>query len=121
MSADPYIRAMFGAHAIQIPFNLIVQGDPIKHPDTASGVFQLRHPLAKQLYFGSTKCHQLILGEIVLRPHLVIESDAFAGHGIGGLYTSAFDDIDTWIREGNVLLDQGVRSEAKLRRKGGSK
>lgn len=107
MEDNAFIRAMFGQNAVQVPINFIMQDND--DPDIVSGVFQLKHPLGRNLRFGSKKTHVLALGDMVFRPHLVVETDAFRGHGITGLYTSGFADIDTWVRQGTILVDPGIR------------
>ncbi len=103
-TADVYMKAMFGEHAIHVPINLIVQ--KVDDDGRVGGVFQTQ--LGKPLLFGSKKEHQLILGECVIRPHLVAHTNAFVGHGIAGLYRSGWTDTDPWIN-GGILLNPGGR------------
>ena len=109
METDAYTKIMFGEHAFRVPMNFIIQGDT-NNPNELAGVFQGRHPAMKQMLFGSKKCHQLILGDIVIRPHLVVESDAFIGMGINGIYKDGFRDLDKWITQGSTLLNLGARN-----------
>lgn len=99
---DPYIRAMFGSHAIQVPFNCIVQpaGD-----NTILAVIAIRGPEAARLAFGSTLPHQLIMGDAVIRPHVVVESSHLVGMGIDGIARSGFTELDSWVRNGRVICD----------------
>ena len=84
---DAMTRALFGVNAVHVPFNAIIQG-----AGTEKGISRITivgqssfptklHPLT----FGSKMIHQLVLGDIVFRPHIAIESNAFIGYGIGGL------------------------------------
>jgi hypothetical protein len=106
MNSDPYVRAMFGQNAVQIPFNCIVQADP----DTKSvaAIVVVRGPEAMRLTFGSKRTHQLILGDAVIRPHAVIESNHCRGYGLTGLATSGFR-MDEWAEKGKIILDSTGR------------
>lgn len=97
---DPFTMAMFGSHAIHIPMNMIVQ--PMGEGKII-GVFQTTN--ADSLLFGSKMTHQLVMGDVVIRPHLVMESDALAGRGVAGLLTHGFMDTEAWLK-GNIILDQ---------------
>lgn len=109
METDAYIQAMFGKHAFRVPMNFIIQGD-INNPAQISGVWQGESPEMKKMLFNSKKAHQLILGDIVIRPHLVLETDAFIGMGINGIYKDGFRDLDKWITHGATLLNLGARN-----------
>ncbi len=101
---DPMTRAMFGQHAIHIPINIIVQRTDDEKEGRIIGVFQTSS--GEPLLFGSKKTHQLIMGDCVIRPHLVAESDAFIGHGISGIMRSGWTDIEGWIgNKGGVILN----------------
>jgi hypothetical protein len=91
-----YTRVLFGEHAVHVPAWLVVQdgGDGLVSFVGASraGVESLAaglHPLR----YGSSKEHQLIVGEIVVRPHRVTASDARRGSGLAGLATDPFTDL----------------------------
>lgn len=96
---DEMTREMYGRHSIHIPLNLIVQK---MDGDKVIGVFQTSAGLP--LLFGSKMTHQLVMGDMVLRPHLVMQSNAFRGDGFSGLARDGFMDIERW-QQGGVLLD----------------
>jgi hypothetical protein len=111
MDADGYTRAMFGEHARHVPVWLYVQ-------DAGSGVVSIvggsrpsgedleRHPLR----YGSERTHQLIVGELIVRPHLVVASDAARGSGLAGLSTGYFHE--EFVRHGDIVLDPiGAREQ----------
>ena len=103
---DPYIRAMFGEHAVQLGLNFVVQ-------DAGLGAVSLvavsrtgddsPHPLR----FGSELTHQLVVGDAVIRPRYVLESGRWRGVGLAGLITSsAMTSPDEWLREGKIILGE---------------
>ncbi len=106
MQTDPFTKAMFGQHAIHIPVNIIVQDMSSQGDGNITAVLQ--SSAGRPLMFGGKMTHQLIMGDMVLRPHLVVESDAFRGHGLSGLARDGFVDVDKWLK-GKILLDQGIR------------
>jgi hypothetical protein len=54
--------------------------------------------------FGSGMTHQFMLGEIIIRPHLVFETNHYRGHGISALLTAGVD-ADELMRNGNLIVD----------------
>lgn len=76
-------KVMFGAAAVHVPAWLYVQ-------DGGIIVGASKDP---RVAFGGTKTHQLMLGEIILRPHWVVESNSFRGHGVTSLLTSSHQDF----------------------------
>jgi hypothetical protein len=93
---DMFTKAMFGQHARHIPMWMKVQ-------DQGDGtvIFAGSSKKGTPIRYGSNRTHQLILGEMIVRPHLVCASDEFKGCGVDGLLTEM--DIDTWIKE--ILID----------------
>lgn len=100
-----YTRIMFGQHAIDVPAWLYVQN---QGPDTVAFVGASRiegigaaHPLR----YGSGRTHQLIIGEMIIRPRLALGTDALRGQGLGQLVTHpaggtdrlTLDGIGEWI------------------------
>jgi hypothetical protein len=81
------MKAMYGCHAVQIPawFYVQNQGD--------SGSIIVGASRDNSIRFGSKKTHQLFLGEIIARPHIVMESNAFIGYGSEGLLTANHRDF----------------------------
>lgn len=114
MSADFMTKAMFGMYAMHVPFNCIIQrasDDPKRPVVTLLG--QSAGPEASDLLYGSKATHQLILGDAVIRPHAIIESDAFRGCGLSALATMCQAD---WIdNDHKVLLDQVGMEEIRNR------
>jgi hypothetical protein len=97
-----WTRAVFGEHARHVPAWLYVQ-------DQGSGVVSIAgassvagaHPLR----YGSERAHQFVLGEIIIRPHLVVATDALTGSGINGLLTGDHD-TERMLSAGEILLDR---------------
>ena len=98
---DPYIRMMFGENAVHLPINIINQPD--HKGGHTFGVFQMKHPAFEQLSFGGKKTHQLILGDMVIRSRIVLDSDHLQGVGLAGLATQGFD-LPGWVENGNILI-----------------
>lgn len=107
MAIDPFMRAMFGPNAVHVPINLIVQDGG--EGGIVTGVFQSCHGLA--LKYGSRKTHQLIFGDMIIRPHLVCHTDALQGVGISGLARSGFIDVEKWMEGGVLINPMGKRVE----------
>ncbi|MFI6112913.1 hypothetical protein [Kitasatospora sp. NPDC051164] len=63
---------------------------------------------AHPLRYGSRRVHQLIVGEIVVRPHYAVGTDALRGQGLGGLATSSHD-FRAFLERGEVVLDPYLR------------
>lgn len=101
--SDPYTAALFGQHAVHVPAWLYVQnqGEGIVSFVGASRVADLAHPLR----YGSARSHQLIIGEIVVRPHLVMGTDDLRGQTLSGLALG--DHHDEVIRHGEPLVVAG--------------
>ena len=106
---------LFGRHAVRIPLNIVVQyqGDVdgralvlVVGQSTFEGV----HPLC----FGSNKTHQLILGDAVIRPHIVFDSNAFQGRGLNGLIQMSPDE---WLDNPHgILLNNVSESDKRMKR-----
>jgi hypothetical protein len=91
-------RALFGPFARHVPMWMIVQHT------AADSVCFVGASRDLRLRYGSTMTHQLILGELIVRPHFVVESDEFRGLGIAGLLTQA-PDLDEWTAHGRIVCD----------------
>lgn len=91
------IQQQFGQHAIHIPAWMIVQDQGA----VTAFVGATKDP---QIRYGSDKPHQLVLGELIVRPHLIMASDEFVGYGLNGLATGANMEFDKWVR-GDLIAD----------------
>ena len=100
MFSKEYLKVMFGENAIHVPFNFVRQaaGD--------NGLI-LGQETGDKLSFGGTMAHVLVKGDMIFRPHLVVESDMLIGMNAAGIVTSSsFADVEEWdIPENRVLLD----------------
>ncbi len=97
-----YTKVIMGENAVHTPFNFIRQV-----VDNNRGLI-LGQETGNQLAFGSELCHVFIMGDMIFRPHLVIErsSEDLQGMGAAGIITSsAFSDKDEWLQSGRVLID----------------
>jgi hypothetical protein len=108
------IRIMHGENARHIPMWMYVQdaGHGIVSFVGASRTGQDVHPAR----YGSQRTHQFILGELVIRPHLVIATDTLQGMGLAGLATN-HHDLRDMMTDGELLLCTSS-ARASLREQG---
>jgi len=100
-----YTRAMFGVNAVHIPLNLILQ-NPDESTLVAVVQARMKPELLAKLTRGSKMTHQLILGDAVIRPRIVAESNHLCGVGFAGIMTSADGwNMEEWIKKGKILLE----------------
>jgi hypothetical protein len=103
---DPYTRMLMGENAVAVGVNFIMQ-------ETEKGMIligQTNHPSANMLRFKAKKdrTHVLVLGDMILRPHLVLASDSFRGAGTTSLFKDGFTSHEKWL-EGDIVLDAAGR------------
>lgn len=88
---------VLGRPTLHVPMNFITQdmggGKVIGVFQTASGT---------PLLHNSTKTHQLILGDVFIRPRVVYDTDAFRGAGMQVLTTNGFANLAAW--QDNLLF-----------------
>lgn len=84
---DEYFSQVFGEKTLHLPMWMYVQNQA---PGLVSFIGASRidsnapeHPLR----FGSSRSHQFVKGEFLIRPHAVLGTDALRGKGLGGLIT----------------------------------
>lgn len=99
-------RIMYGENARHVPCWLYTQGPGSIISFVGASRTDGPNPLA-----WSQRSTQFIVGEIIVRPHLVIATDALRGMGLGGLATDSHD-IVRMLSDG----EQVVGSDAALRR-----
>ena len=99
--SDDYVRAMFGAHAVHVPAWLYVQN---QGNGTVAFVGASRTQYPHPLRFGSERTHQLIIGEMIIRPHSVIGTDALIGHGLGALVTHPGGPPESLLVRGETII-----------------
>lgn len=111
---DPYMRAMFGCHAVQVPVQFLMQrmGDQDgKHITLAAALISSYAPLMTEGY-----AHELIVGDMVIRPFgRWGTATRYQGYGITGLIKS-----DAMFPQGHdtQILDNGwdaIKKRAGLR------
>ena len=104
MNFDPYIKAMFGPHAVRAAFNYIVQPAEGQRAAIVGNT-----TFAKDMSFGGLATgltHTLVLCDVVIRPHLVIASSHLAGCGAAGLLRTGLSDPDPWLQNGKLLFQR---------------
>jgi len=97
-------KVLFGENARHVPAWMYVQGEAgLVSFVGASKVPTPEHPLR----FGSQRTHQFIVGDLVVRPHLVVATDTLQGMGLSALATHRHD-IAAMLARGERLLDLGL-------------
>lgn len=116
---DEVVRLFWGRDARHVPAFLYVQD---QGPGTVSFAGSSMTPgQANPLRYGAPhwrdsrddpgyRAHHLIVGELIVRPHVVIATSALAGHGLAGLLTSA-PDIEDMITGGRGELVAGTSAQ----------
>lgn len=96
------IRHLLGENAKHVPCWMYVQdqGEGLISFVGASSVKDGIHPLR----YGSQRTHQLIVGEMVARPHFVIATDALRGSGLAGLVGG--HQIDELLAHGEYVIER---------------
>jgi len=107
-------QIMFGENARHVPMWMYVQdsGSGVVSFTGASRVGEASHPLR----YGSERTHQFILGELVIRPHLVMATDTLRGMGLAGLATNGHD-LRRMLTDGELLIATSA-AKASLREQG---
>lgn len=106
---DPFIKAMFGAGAIQVPLHFVIQD---QGEDTVAIIGACKISGNHPLRFGSKLPHQLFLGDAVFRPRLVCETGKLVGIGLAGIAKSShMASPDDWDRA--IIID-GMPASVKL-------
>jgi hypothetical protein len=96
------LRELYGEHARHGTGWLYVQnqGQGVVSFVGASS----QHGVAEhQFRYGSRREHQFVLGEVIIRPHLVIATDALRGTGLSGLATGAHD-LRGMLADGEIVM-----------------
>lgn len=102
-----YSKVLFGQHAVHVAAWMWVQEQGTEGDDSfvsfvgASKVRGGVHPLR----YGSDRSHQLLLGEIVVRPHRLAHTNAYRGHGLAGLFSEGPFPLSDLMAQGDGLLD----------------
>lgn len=109
-----YIKAMFGIHAMHLPCQVLLQ-DQGKTPSglyLAVGVVIVSSPdpILSETARNLNAPHELVVGDMVLRPHGKWTGREYVGHGLAGLATSSAMFPDGWI---NQSLDNGYRARQR--------
>jgi hypothetical protein len=98
-------RVMYGDNARRVPAWLYVQDQGTDSKGAyvsfvgASRVADGPHPLR----YSSGRTHLFVVGEIMVRPHLAVATDALRGHGLSGLATAGHD-IGEMLSDGELII-----------------
>ena len=99
LSTDGTTKVLYGVDARHVPAWLYVQnqGPGLVSFVEASAVMP-SHPLR----YGTDYAHVFMVGEVVVRPHIAIGTDALTGTGLAGLATSDHD-IEHMLSNGRLI------------------
>jgi hypothetical protein len=99
---DPYMQAMFGTNYIRLPLNFIVQA-----VDDNKIVAIAQTGMGNAMKYNSKMIHQLVCGEAIIRPHMVMESNHLVGHGLAAIARDGFSP-DEWLDKGKFIIKPKV-------------
>lgn len=96
-------KVLFGENARHVPCWMYVQGEA----GLVSFVGSSRIPTGEHpLRFGSQRTHQFIVGEAIIRPHLVVATDTLRGMGLGNLAMHDHN-IEEMLSKGEPIMSRG--------------
>lgn len=95
IALDPNVR--------HFPAWLYVQNQGDGHV-TFVGSSRVRDGGPHPLRYGSERTHQLIVGELLARPHYALDTNVLRGQGLGGLATQ-HPDLGRFLEDGEILLN----------------
>jgi hypothetical protein len=102
-------RVLYGENARRVPAWFYVQdngpgGVTFVGASSLTGTHgQKPDAVPHPLRYGSDRTHHLIVGELIVRPHLVVATDALRGMGLSALATHDHD-IEAMLRRGETLI-----------------
>lgn len=109
---DELTTAMFGQNARRVPAWMYVQDQGDGFVSFVGGSKTDDPRTSHPARYGSARTHQFVVGELIIRPHLVVATDALRGEGLSGLATSGHQ-LTHMLTNGEVLLDP-IGMAAKL-------
>lgn len=101
-------RVIWGEHARHVPAWMVVQDGGDTTVALAGSSMTPGGP--NPLRYGSRQPHQLVVGEIIVRPHVVIETEALRGYGFGQFLTS-MPPLNELIEDGQGRLIIGTAAQ----------
>lgn len=102
-------KVLFGENARHVPAWLYVQGEG--GMVSFVGASRMPHLDEHPLRYASQRTHQFIVGELVVRPHLVVATDTLRGMGLASL-AQHDHDITAMLSQGERLIDLGYMFES---------
>jgi hypothetical protein len=106
---EPYTRLLMGQNGVHVSLNFVVQraGEGRIIVIGQSSVPYGPHPLQ----FGGTRTHQLVMGDAIIRPRAVVDSDHLRGSGAIHILTTGMADIGEWLSHGHILIDPLTKAD----------
>ncbi len=98
---DHAVRLFWGPDARHVPAWMYVQRQGV---GTVSFVGASRVDVPHPLWYGRTLWqHGFMVGELIVRPRVLIGTDALRGMGLGGLATHGHD-LDEMLEDGELIV-----------------
>lgn len=101
-------RVLFGVNARQVPAWLYVQ-DQADGMVSFVGASKVEPGQPHPLRYGPERTHQFVVGELIVRPQLVVATDALRGMGLSGLIQQGYPDFDAMLRRGETVIGKAPR------------
>jgi hypothetical protein len=102
----PYLAALFGEHARRGPAWLYVQDHgPGLVSFVGASRTPARPPQRHPLRYGSDRPHQFVVGEVIVRPRLVVATSTLTGDGLASLATGDHN-LHRMLTDGEVILGE---------------
>lgn len=100
---DYYTKALMGNQATKAGFNYVVQQTGKANQATIIG----NTAFASEMSFGASPNapHVLVLCDVIIRPHLVIQSEHLLGTGIAGIAKDGIANADSWLKHGKIIIN----------------
>lgn len=106
LGMDCSAQFLYGANAIEIPINFILQQTG-NDENKVAGVFQ--SSMGKALTYGGFQTgrpHVLVMGQMMFRPLVIVDTDRLIGQGIGNIYMNGFIPENWQESEPRLLVKQ---------------
>ncbi|HKT05668.1 MAG TPA: hypothetical protein VJT31_39650 [Rugosimonospora sp.] len=95
------VRILLGDNARHVPAWMYVQ-DQGKGVVSFVGASRVPDLAAHPLRYGSRRTHQFLVGELVVRPHMLLATDALRGTGLSNLVLG--HDVAAMLRQGEAII-----------------
>lgn len=95
-------RVMYGENARHVPAWAYVQRQGPSAVGLA-GASRVAHGVPHPLLYGTEWQHVFIVGEVIVRPHVAVGTNALGGYGLGSFFTHDHDP-DEMLSDGKIII-----------------